>query len=111
MEEAYTWLSSFPVAVQLLLHRIAAEYGTSVPALRRPNRSWNRVRARSAAMSIMRHELGMTYSDIGRVFFMHHTTVIYHLRTVKKVRHSKAVAARAIAIDADTPDLSGEWAI
>ena len=92
--------SHLPAVVREELRRAAAEHTVTARSLLGPSRHKNVVAARLEVMRFLRQR-GYSYPQIGRLFEMHHATVMHHLKDKPEPRRA----------DIPFPDYSGEWAI
>jgi chromosomal replication initiation ATPase DnaA len=91
-------------AIKAIMVQVADQYHVSIAELAGDSAERLTVIARRAAMIELRLK-GFALTQIGRVFGKHHTTVLYHMRSIRLDDPD------TIGIDLSQPDLSGEWAI
>jgi hypothetical protein len=69
-----------PASAYKIADAVAQEYGLLGPAIFIRTRREPMVTARIAAIKRIRAELGLSMPNIGRVFGLHHTTILHALR-------------------------------
>lgn len=74
---------------------VAAEHGMTTAELRQPTRAWHVSHVRQEAMRRM-HEAGYSYPRIGRLFGLHHSTVLEGVRSAR-ARNASVAAIEASA--------------
>lgn len=94
--------SSLPVIVKQEFAHAAETYTVTIRLILSSSHAANVSAARLQVMRFLR-DRGYSYPQIGKVFRMHHTSVMHALK-----RHPKPETPRE---PAPFPDYSGEWAI
>lgn len=94
--------SSLPAVVKQEFTRAAEIHTVTVRLMLSSSQASNVSAARLEVMRFLR-DRGYSYPQIGKVFRMHHTSVMHALK-----RHPKPEITRE---PAPFPDYSGEWAI
>jgi chromosomal replication initiator protein len=74
--------------VYRLVKICAEEFNTDPMKMQGKTRRQNVVFARHTAMSIMRHDLHLTYYEIGFMFNREHSSVIYAVKSVDTMRET-----------------------
>lgn len=82
---------SLPVKVRVVLQKAAAQCGLNVVCLLRHSRRKHIVSARRWAMHALL-DLGFSQAEIGKIFRINHTTVMYHARRPVDQRLKKFAA-------------------
>jgi hypothetical protein len=71
---------ALPPRYRAIIREAAAEAGLSVATMLSKRRSKDAVSARRYAIRQLSHRHGLSSARIGRMFALHHTTVLHHLR-------------------------------
>ena len=71
-----------------IIRFVAHHYGVRVAELKGRSNRRSIALPRQVAMFLIREILGLSYPEIGRVFSKHHSTVIYAVDSVQKMRRS-----------------------
>lgn len=87
--------------LRAMVQMVACEHKIDASILAR-GKSRKSVAARAEVFRRLR-STGMSLTQIGRLFGMHHTSVLYHV--------GKMPPAPVHSVEKDYIDLSGEWAI
>ena len=89
-------------AVRKLIREVAARRGVALSTIVSRSHEPRAVAARAEVMLHLRMQ-GWSTPEIGRVFLMHHSNVLYSLKKLQQEQEP--------SYEIPCPDLSGEWAI